>query len=186
VARKRFTRQEVDLMIDAGVFAGQRFELLDGELVNKMGQNPDHSFTIQLVMDWLLKLFAPKQIRVQLSMLASGPDRESSVPEPDIAVLAEWKRDYQRRHPEGNELLLAVEVAGSSRVIDLTRKAELYARAGVPEYWVVDIDRRVIAVHRSPDGAQYRKIEFIPETDFVSLQDRPERIRVTELLPDPE
>src|SRR6266498_1084142 len=97
--RKRFTRAEVNRMLDAGVFEGQRFELIDGELIDKMGQNPPHAFTIQLLLDWLSRIFQGGLIRVQLSMEASGIDRERSVPEPDLAILKEKKAEYQRRHP---------------------------------------------------------------------------------------
>ena len=170
-------------MIDVGAFEDMRCELIDGELIDKMGQNPNHAYTIQLVVSWLAGIFGVRLIRVQSSILLTGADRDRSVPEPDVAVLSQWKDEYQVRHPDGNELVLAVEVASSSRHTDLGRKAELYANAGVPEYWVVDLDRRAIVVHRDPDGPQYRKIEVFPQTAFVSLMGRKERISVEELLP---
>src|SRR3974390_230542 len=109
--RKRFTREEFDRLIESGFFDGQRYELIDGELIDKMGQNPPHAFTIQLAHNWLASVSLTNLIRVQLSIEAALADRGRSVPEPDLAVLAEWKSEYAKRHPRGDELLLAIEVS---------------------------------------------------------------------------
>ena len=182
--RKRFTREEVERMMDTDIFAGQRFELIDGDLIDKMGQKPPHSYTIQLVAKWLYTVFGIDAIRIQSSIEASGTDRERSVPEPDVAVLVERLSDYRRRHPRGDELLLAVEVADTTRSLDLSRKVELYAAAGVPEYWVVDLPKRMLVIHRQPDGQQYRDIHMFAEDENVSLEGREEQVRVGDLLPD--
>src|SRR5205085_1939182 len=110
-----------------------------------------------------------------------GPDGELSVPEPDLAVLREFKPEYERRHPRADELLLAVEVADTSRRMDLSRKAELYARAGVPEYWVLDVDRRMLHIHRQNDGTQYRLIHVHSEDELVSMEGRTETVKVIDL-----
>jgi len=182
--RKRFTRVEVERLLESGVFDGQRFELIDGDLIEKMGQKPPHSYTIHLVLNWLASFLGTRVIRVQLSMEASGDDRERSVPESDLAVLIEMKPEYQRRHPRGSELRLVVEVSDSTRAFDLSRKASLYACAGVPEYWVLDLTRRMLVIHRQPDGEQYRHIRMFTEDEVVSMEDREERVKVAELLPD--
>ena len=179
--RKRFTCQEVERLLNTGVFDGQRFELIDGDLVDKMGQKPPHAIGIQLVHDWLITFL--RLVRVQLPMEAAGKDRERSVPEPDLAVLLEMKAEHLHRHPRGNELLLTVEVADSSAAFDLSRKAVLYAAAGVPEYWVLDLNRRMLVVHRQPDGSQYRLIQMFSEDQVVSLEGRSETVKVGELLP---
>src|SRR5439155_13008564 len=96
----------------------------------------------------------------------------------------EMKAEYQRRHPRGNEFVLVVEVADTTRVFDLSRKADLYASSGVPEYWVVDLKRRRLVIHREPDGEQYRQIQVLAEDEMASIQGRPEQIRISELFPD--
>src|SRR6516225_597759 len=106
--RKQFTREEVGRLLEAGFFAGERYELIDGDLIDKMGQNPPHAFVIGLVLKWLASFIEIGRIRVQLSMEASTEDRERSLPEPDFAVLVEDKLEYQRRHPRGDELVLVV------------------------------------------------------------------------------
>jgi Uma2 family endonuclease len=116
-------------------------------------------------------------------MEAAGPDREFSVPEPDLAVLVEGKPEYQHRHPRGDEILLAVEIANTSLKLDLNRKAAIYARAGVREYWVLDLARRLLHAHRQPEGALYRQIHIYSENDAVSMEGRSETVRVADLLP---
>ena len=180
-ARKRFTCVEFQRMLDSGIFADQRFELIDGELIDKMGQNPPHAGTIQLVLEWLISLFGPALVRGQLPLNAAVQDQERNVPEPDIAVLVEKKPDFIRRHPRGNELLLVVEVAETSLLRDLTTKRDLYARAEVPEYWVIDLNCRSIIVHRSPAAGAYTHVSTLAENETIELEGH--SIHIAKLLP---
>jgi Uma2 family endonuclease len=182
-ARKRFTREEVDRLAETEVFAGQRYELIDGDLIDKRGQNPPHVSAIQLLLKFLAGLFAVGMIRVQHPMEAAPGDRERSLPEPDVAVLREDKIEHQSRHPRGDEMLLVIEVSDTTAAFDRTRKATLYARAGVPEYWVLDLNRRMLVVHREPDGTQYRQTFLHASEEMVSLPGRSETIRIADILP---
>jgi Uma2 family endonuclease len=184
--RKRFSREEVDEMLEAGLFAGQRYELIDGDLIDKMGQNPAHAAAIVWIQKWLGSFMDLGRIRVQLSMEAAREDRKWTIPEPDFAVLAEEKSDYQQRHPRGDEMLLVIEVSDTAVKFDLTRKAVLYARAGVPEYWVLNLPRRQLVVHRQPDGTEYRSIRIYSEEEIVSMESSDRTVKVGELLPRPE
>ena len=181
--RKRFTRHEVDCMLASGVFDGQRLELIDGDLINKMGQNPPHAFAIQLLAEWLSSFLSMGVVRVQLPMQASGQDSERSVPEPDIAVLKN-RTDLRRRHPRGEEMALVIEVTDTTAAFDLKRKAEIYAVAGVPEYWVLDLTRRMLVVHREPDGVQYRDVHLYAESESIAFLGRAERAKISDILPE--
>ena len=181
--RKRFTREEFDRLIESGFFEGQRYELIDGDLIDKMGQNPPNAVAIQLALVWLGTVFNLKLIRVQLSIEVSTADRLGSVPEPDLAVLAEWKSEYAKRHPRGDELLLAIEVSDTSAAFDLSRKALLYAAAGVPEYWVLGLRHRLLVLHREPSDTGYRSTRLFAEHETVTLESRSEAVRVGDLLP---
>jgi len=156
-------------MAQAGLFAGQRFELIDGDLIDKMGQNPPHATAIRLCMAAFIKLFGVEFVLVQLPMEAGSADRERTVPEPDLAVLLERKADFARRHPNGDELRLVVEVSDSTFRYDSTSKRDLYARAGVPEYWVLDLNARRVLVHRAldPQNCGYSNIQSFGETETV-------------------
>jgi len=181
--RKRFTREEFDRLDECGFFDGQRYELIDGELIDKMGQNPPHALAIRLTLGWLVSVFKPNLIQVQLPIEASPADRGRYLPEPDLAVLAEDKPEFARRFPRGDELVLAIEVSDSTADFDLSRKALLYATACVPEYWVLDLQRRRLVAHREPSAAGYRLMRVFTEDDCVTLENRTETIRVGDLLP---
>lgn len=127
-------------------------------------------------------MFSAPLLRIQAPVEAAGQAEEWSLPEPDLAILAGETAEYHRRHPRGNELLLAVEVSDSSTAFDLSRKAALYAHAGVPEYWVLHLPRRRLVVHRRPDGADYRRIPIHTEDETVSMEARAETVRVGDLL----
>jgi Uma2 family endonuclease len=181
--RKRFTREEVDRLTESGFFEGHRYELIDGDLIDKMGQNPPHAHAIRLALTWLASIFKANCILVQLPIEASAADRERSLPEPDLAVLTKDDPEFDKRHPRGDELLLAIEVADTSAPFDLSRKAVMYAAAGVPEYWVLNLVRRILVVHRQPSPAGYRMIQWYTENDVVSLENRHEDVRAGELMP---
>jgi Uma2 family endonuclease len=172
--RKRFTREEVDRLDETGIFAGQRYELIDGDLIDKMGQKPPHAFTIQLIFGRLAGLFDVILVRVQHPMEAAPGDRERSLPESDVAVLREHNVEHLSRHPRGDEMLLVIEVSDTTAAFDRSRKATLYARAGVPEYWVLDLNRRMLVVHRETDGAQYRQTFLHGPDEAVSILGRSE------------
>jgi Uma2 family endonuclease len=182
--RKRFTRPEVERMLELGIFDGQRCELIDGELIDKMGQNPPHAQAIRKLFSWLIRIFDPGRLQMQLPVEVSGADSDWSLPEPDIAVLANAGGEYGQRHPRGDELELVVEVADTSLRQDLTTKRDLYARASVGEYWVLDLQARRVIVHRRPELGEYRETIALAENDVVSCAGRPEKgIAVRELLP---
>ena len=173
-------------MLEAGFFTGERFELIDGDLIDKMGQNPPHAGAIQLCMALLVKIFGVERVRVQLPIEAGPADRERSVPEPDLAVLAEVKPDFSRRHPNGQELALLVEVADTTLRHDAVTKRDLYARSDVPEYWVLDLNSRRLIVHRELDAglAQYASIQSYTEDQAISIgSPLGQSISVSSLLP---
>jgi len=183
IPRKRFTRGEVERLAEVGIFEGQRYELIDGDLIDKMGQKPLHATGIQLLMVALLRLFDGIQIRVQLPIEVSDADRERSVPEPDFAILGAYKSEYADRHPRGDELLLVIEVSDTTLSLDLKRKASLYAAAGVPEYWVLDVVRRSLIVHKHPEGAIYRLRQLLSDADTVQIEGARESLSIREILP---
>jgi Uma2 family endonuclease len=182
--RKRFTRADVARLSDAGLFEGQRYELIEGDLIDKMGQNPPHAGTVAWVLLWLAKAFGGAAVRCQLPIEVALEDRERSEPEPDCAVMAEPGPVYFERHPRGDELLLVVEIADTTARFDRTVKSALYARASVAEYWVLDLPARTLFVHRHPSGGSYRQVTGLAEDETVAPDSRPDAVvKVSELLP---
>src|SRR5437773_11906421 len=98
VRRKQFTRQDVDRITEAGVFEGQRYELIDGDLIDKMGQNAPHATALSFILA-VLRFLDGKLIRSQSAIEASEEDHEGSLPEPDTVPMEEWKSDFNKRRP---------------------------------------------------------------------------------------
>ena len=111
--------------LSARIFDGQRFELIDGELFDKTGQNPPHAYAVRAVNAWLNAIYPRNTVLVQLPIEAGTDDRETSLPEPDLAVIAEDKNEYKTRHARGDEVLLVIEVADTSLRQDMLRKRDL-------------------------------------------------------------
>lgn len=180
VQLKRWSRQEYDKMIDAGVFAaGERLELIEGEIVQMAPQNPQHATAITAAAEALRAIFGTGHtVRVQLP-LALG---DRSEPEPDLAVVWGHWRDFAAGHP--SMAVLVVEVSDSSLEFDRVRKQRVYARAGIPEYWVINLIERVIEVYHEPrvDGYASRRI-FDEASRLAPQGSRAAAIAVRDLLP---
>ncbi len=176
----RWTRQEYEKMISAGIFHPEaRLELLEGEIFTMTPQSSQHATAVQLVENTLRLIYTTGYaVRVQMP-LALGLDSE---PEPDLAVVPGSPRDYRDTHPA--EAVLIVEVADSSLAFDRERKSRLYARNGIPEYWIVNLVDNCLEVYRNPlqESYQFHAILRPPET--VSPLSSPQAsIPVAELLP---
>jgi Uma2 family endonuclease len=144
-------RVEFERMVDEGLFVDERIELLKGAIVEMSPQGAPHAATVQRLTTRLVVALAGRaEVRIQLPLAVT----DDSLPEPDAAVIAPG--DYDRSHP--TTALLVVEVADSSLNKDRLIKAELYARAGVPEYWVADISAGVIEAHTDPVGDRYTRV----------------------------
>jgi Uma2 family endonuclease len=146
VRTRRFTRAEYERIIEAGVFQpGEAMELLGGELIIAEPQGAAHYTAIVKTMRALETAFgAGWTVRMQGPI---GLDDESE-PEPDVAVVRGTIEDYRREHPQRPALI--VEVAELSLMIDRQHKASLYARAGLSDYWIVNLVDRVLEVYREP------------------------------------
>lgn len=143
---RRFTRAEYDRLIELGVFQpGEHIELIGGELIVAEPQNAPHYTAIRKTANVLEAAFGPGwYVRTQGPI---GLDDESE-PEPDVAVVSGSLDDYAREHP--SRPVLTVEVADSSLALDRRHKGSLYARAGLADYWILNLIDRVLEVYRTP------------------------------------
>jgi Uma2 family endonuclease len=186
VKTRRWRRVEYERLVELGMFTGERLELLDGLLVVREPQGSPHAAIVGQVghvlegafgAGWHVRLHAP---------VALDDDSE---PEPDVAVVAGEFRDYVSGHPSTSALV--VEVAESSLRLDRRVKTGLYARAGLREYWIVNLVDRVLEVYREPQptadpasGAIYLSVEVLRPPGTVTPLAAPHaRIPVADLLP---
>ena len=146
---RRWTRLEYERLIELGVFhAEERLELLDGQLVVREPQGSRHAGTIRRVMAVLRRALGDSwQVDSQLPIALD----DVSEPEPDISVVPYDPNLYLDAHP--SRAVLIVEIAESSYRIDREHKAGLYARAGIADYWIVDVVNGAVEVHRDPVAA---------------------------------
>jgi len=186
--RRLWTYKEFERAGELGLFGpDERLELIEGEIIRKVApQLTPHAVASGLV-EHALAGICPQHCHVRNQKpLKIGA---KSGPEPDIAVVRGSLRDYLSSHPTSAELI--VEVADSSLRLDRGAKASLYARAGVPEYWILDLTNRVLEVSREPAAMteqplrhHYRSIIRLTENDHVTAIIAPETsISVAELLP---
>lgn len=180
-----WTRGEYHRLAEAGYFEGQRVELIEGEIRQMSPQSEPHAACILLILDILRSIFAHGYtVRVQMPLDLG----EYTELEPDLAVVLGSPRDYGDHPPTA---LLAVEVSLSSLAYDRHRKAGHYARAGIPEFWIVDLARRRVIVLRdpaadanAPTGFAYRSEQVFDEGDsFAPLAAPQAQIAVADMLP---
>jgi Uma2 family endonuclease len=150
-----FTLDQYERMVEAGAFDGrlnQHVEFIRGEIreMNPIGSY--HAQVLNDLTDWSYEV-APRSeiaIRVQTSLRIPSSNSE---PEPDLLWVR--RRNYARKHPEPDDVLLLVEVAESSLLEDRGEKRMLYAEAGVLDYWIVNLVNQTIEVYREPSGSTY-------------------------------
>jgi Uma2 family endonuclease len=180
-------RARYDRIVESGVLGPEdRIELLDGLLVNREPQSARHATVVALVRAALEKAFGGAYHVREGKPIALD---EQSEPEPDVVVVPGRPRDYRDAHP--SRPVLVVEVADTSLALDRLRKGRLYARAGIADYWVVNLIDEVLEVYREPVRApsghgdwKYDSVRLLRRNGVVTPLAAPRaRIRVAALLP---
>jgi Uma2 family endonuclease len=178
----RWTREAFLCLAQSQILDGEQYELLEGEILRKM-KNPPHILVFTLTFQWLSGVFGMLYCQAEGPIIPSNIDEEMSLPEPDIAVLT---RPLNSERPTPSEVRLVVEIADSTLSRDLGQKATLYARAGIPEYWVVDIANRRLHIHLSPNSTtgEWKSIRIYEEAETLAPTSHPKSlITVRDLLP---
>jgi Uma2 family endonuclease len=154
-ARRLFTIEEYERMAETGILTWEdRVELIEGEIVEMSPIGNAHAaFVANLVH--LLVNGVGDRARVWVQGPVRVPPR--SKPQPDLALLR--PRSYVRAGATAKDALLVIEVADTSLRYDRTVKLRLYARAGIPEYWIVNATAETLEVYRSPSGERYADLQ---------------------------
>jgi Uma2 family endonuclease len=183
----RLSVHQYHAMIQAGILTDDDpVELLEGVLVQKMPKNPAHMTAKRLLVKALERILPPGWI-VDSEAPVTTSDSE---PEPDIAAVRGTERDFTSRHPGAKDTALIVEIADSSLSRDRGRKKRLYARAGVREYWIVNLIDRQIEAYSEPTGRS-RKPDYRKHRDYGQVDTIPVvldgrevgRLNVVDVLP---
>ena len=179
VPRKKWTREECAQL--GAILDLHQYELIDGELIKKMGKNHPHIRTLILLMEWLRSVFPNRTVVQEIPIDVRPEDNPSSEPEPDVVVLTGSVLDLIPR-PKANQVRLLVEVSHATLSFDLNQKAALYARAEIAEYWVLDVANRRLIVHRRSQDGVYQEVVAYAESESVAPLAAPESVVVVGAL----
>jgi Uma2 family endonuclease len=183
---KRWRRKQYERLVDLGVFEGEPLELIGGQLIVAEPKGSPHAAAVGMASDAVRAALPPGwTVRIQDPVALD----DESAPEPDVAVVRGRHADYRHAHPARAALI--VEVAESSLAFDRTRKGSLYARAGIADYWIVNLEERVVEVYRDPGpdltapfGWRYSSVERVRPPATLTLLELPQAaVRVAALLP---
>jgi Uma2 family endonuclease len=180
-ARHLCTVDEYYRLSELGLLApDRRTELIDGEIFDMPSIGPGHAGTVEGLGDLLRdrlgsRAFVRSQNPVHLGLRAE--------PQPDIAVVRRRDDYYRSGHPTPDDVFLVVEVADSTLTFDRKTKVPLYARAGIREYWIVDLIHAEIMVHRDPERSRYRSMRAFKHGEVIAPLAFPDvSIAVTDVL----
>ena len=186
-ARWLWTRKTYYQAAEAGIFGpNERLELIEGEVIRKVSPQSDpHAYSVIQSAEIMRQIFRQGfHVREEKPMVLS----DTTELEPDVAVVRGTLRQAHR-HPRPENIALLIEVSVSTVKFDQTRKAELYARAGIADYWLLNMPARQLEVRRDPgllDNGKvgYRSIQIIPADGQISPLAMPDvMVSVADMLP---
>lgn len=175
----RFSTADYLEMIEKGVLGpDDHVELIGGMIVEMSPAGiPHNHFTIRVV-----ELFAPLIGKFRVAVQGTLSVVEGQVFDPDFMLLRVRPDGYRTKLPEAADVLLVIEAAESSLPRDQKIKLPVYAAAGIPEYWIADLEREAIIIHREPEGSAYKVVERRQGDDSVSPAAAPELLFVVRHL----
>lgn len=179
--KRLFTVDEYYKMAEAGILReDDRVELIGGEIIQISPIGNRHAAIVDQLI-YLLRSLMEKGIRIRIQNPLYID--EMNVPQPDCMLLKSESTNYFERAPTPNDVLLLIEVADSSLIIDKNIKMPLYAIAGIPEAWLVDITTNTIFVYREPTAKGYQSMQkFSRGKSIVPLADLNLKIEVDEIF----
>ena len=181
VPRHRLTRRDYYRLAEAGILGeDDRVERLDGQLVDMSAIGPRHALAVDALTELLVMAAAGRaMVRVQNPIVLN----DNSEPQPDFTLVRRPWDGYPHEHPRPTDVYLLIEVADSSLEFDRGAKLELYARAGIREFWVVDLTTNHVLVHRSPNEGSYDSIAVFDVSGVLQVEALPDvTISVAQIL----
>lgn len=155
----KWSLEDYHNLIDSGALACKNVELLEGELIEMPPESPLHSYITRTATQYLRE-----QLKGLALVIEAHPiTLSNSEPEPDIAIVKPYSHNYKNRHPFAEDIFLLIEVSNKTLNYDLNDKKKTYAREGIKEYWVVDINNRQIYVFFNPQNDDYLVSKIISE-----------------------
>lgn len=171
-AIRPITVDEYHRMLEVGIlYEKEPVELLDGQLIAMPPEGPVHGDVVSVLLEKLIVSFGDRA-RVR----AGNPIELSAIsePEPDLAIVRRRGERYLKAHPKPTDVFFVVEVSISSLVYDRRNKLVAYARAGIPEYWIVDVAHGRVDVFTNPNETGYEAHRVVTRGGSITPQAFPE------------
>lgn len=165
ISTHRWTVKQYHQMIETGILTPRdRVELIQGEIVDVSPQKPVHAVLICVLADLLReRLQGNAYVRSQLPITLSD-----SEPSPDLAIVRGTARSYITQHPIQEDIFWLIEVSNTTLAFDLGAKAEVYAIAGIPEYWVFNCQENHLHLFREPRSGRYQQERIVSGRENIS------------------
>jgi Uma2 family endonuclease len=163
--RALWTRESVQRAASLGFLDPERYELFEGDLIEKM-KNLPHTLVLTALLEWAMQHF-PRHWQSEAPIDVTAEENETNAPEPDLTLITRPLR-VLTGYPAPEDIALVIEVADSTLRRDLGSKATSYARAGIAEYWVVDVENQKLHVHRDPHPEGWESITVLDKTQTLA------------------
>ncbi|MBE9110122.1 Uma2 family endonuclease [Nodosilinea sp. LEGE 07298] len=167
VAIAKWTLDDYHQMIAAGILSDRRVELLNGEIIEMPPEGEPHAYYASTVGDYLRAMLG-EQAQIRESHPITIPAAQSET-EPDLAVVQPLGKEYLQHHPYPENVFWLMEFSDTSLQKDLEPKAKTYAAAGIPEYWVVNLQRMELVVMRNPVNEVYQSQTTLKEGSITPI-----------------
>ena len=157
----KWTLQDYHRMIETGILCDRNVQLIEGEIIEIALEKPLHRFTNHNTANYLRRLLARKAEVFEAHPISLS----NSEPEPDVAIVSVPDTKYLTRHPSVRDIYWLIEIADTTLNYDLKIKKELYAKEGIAEYWVIDLQNNILKIFRQPVNNNYSiELEFTEGT----------------------
>ncbi|MFP4009294.1 MAG: Uma2 family endonuclease [Spirulinaceae cyanobacterium] len=179
IAIAQWNLDDYHRMIDAGILDDKAVELLRGNIIEKPAETVPHAYFSTEAGEYLIFLLGQK------AQVSSGKPitlPNNSEPEPDIAIIQRLGREYLSHHPYPENIFWVIEYADSSLEKDTTLKYEIYAEAGISEYWLVNLQRRELIIFRDPCEQEYRSKTTLTEGEITPIAFPDIQIEVAKII----
>lgn len=176
----KWTVNDYHRMIEAGILDGRPVELLNGEIIEMSPEGEPHASASVEAGEYLMRVLGDRaQVRPAKPVTLPTVDSE---PEPDLAIVARLGREYRHHHPYPENIFWVVEYSNTSLSKDLDEKKTLYATAGIPEYWVVNLQNMTVVIFRHPATDTYQTEQTLSEGVIYPLAFPDVAVSVSQLL----
>ncbi len=179
IAIVKWTIEDYHRMIDAGILDDRQVELLKGEVVEMSPEGTPHAHLSSEGADYLRELLG-RRVKIREAKPITLPN--SSEPEPDIAIVEPLGDVYLQHHPYPENIFWLIEFANSSLTKDIDLKSAVYAEAGIPEYWVMNLRSMELIVFREPINGKYQSIVTLTHGEIRPLAFSDVAVSVRRLL----